>query len=151
MAAKNLKTVSPEDIIKHLDLVAHPEGGFFRDTYRADVNSDGKAHSTAIYYLMTKDRELAWVKVHGKDEMYHFYAGDPVEIRFASPEGTFLEAKICGSDIIQGQRPQVMVPANYWHSAKCLGDWALLGCTVSPGFEFEHFEVAPANWKPTGG
>ena len=150
MASTNIKTASPEDIIKHLDLVADPEGGFIRRTYRADENSDGKAHSTAIYYLMTKDRELLWHKVHGSDELFHFYAGDPVEIRLATPKGEFLETKICGPDIFQGQQPQVMIPANYWQSAKCRGAWTLFGCTVSPGFDLKNFELATADWKPTG-
>ncbi|XP_033645137.1 uncharacterized protein LOC117304675 [Asterias rubens] len=149
--AKDLTTASLEEIVKCLNLTAHPEGGFYTESYRCDRKSEnGQSHCSAIYYLMTKEHGLAWHKLNGLDEMFHFYAGAPVEISLASPEGAFLEKKICGLDIFGGQRPQVLVPADHWQSAKCLGEWTLYGVIVSPGFEIQYSEQAPDGWKPTG-
>ncbi|XP_022091668.1 uncharacterized protein LOC110979852 [Acanthaster planci] len=143
--------VTMQDIIENLNLSPHPEGGFYRETYRCDdVNSDGQSHSTAIYYVMTKGDGLVWHRIRGKNELWHFYAGDPAEVRLASPDGNLQKVITFGPDIFQDQQPQLLIRADQWQSAKCLGEWTLFGCTVSPGFEFKDFELAPKGWQPLG-
>ena len=129
-----------DDIIERLDLVPHPEGGFYRETFR-DVREDGaRAHSTAIYYLLREGEISRWHRVDAA-EIWHFYSGAPLELfiaeTIASPTRYVL-----GSDIARGETPQIIVPKNIWQSARSLGAFTLVGCTVAPGFEFSGFEFA---------
>ncbi|XP_038057742.1 uncharacterized protein LOC119729232 isoform X4 [Patiria miniata] len=139
-----------QDIINKLQLLPHPEGGFYRETYRSESkNSDGESHGTAIYYIMSKSDGLVWHRIRGKNELWHFYAGDPAEVLTAAPDGVLQKKTIFGPDIFQDQEPQFLIRADYWQMARCLGEWTLFGCTVSPGFEFADFEMAPKGWQPT--
>jgi len=125
------------------------EGGFFVETYRATrrVPSDAlpahpadRALATAIYYLITPQSFSAMHRVRS-DEIFHFYMGDPVEMLQLHPDGSGRVVAI-GTDLGSGERPQVVVPAGVWQGARLRpgGAWALLGTTVSPGFEFEDYE-----------
>lgn len=78
--------------------------------------------------------------------MWHYYAGAPIELNLS--EGISVDRKVLGSDLAAGQRPQVVVPRDVWQSAKSLGDWTLVGCTVAPGFQFSGFEMAAKDWAP---
>lgn len=80
-------------------------------------------------------------------EVWHWYAGAPLELSQKSKTGG-KTAEILGNDIGANQNPQIIVPANFWQSARSLGDWTLVGCTVAPGFEFSGFEIAPEGWEP---
>jgi predicted cupin superfamily sugar epimerase len=126
-------------VIAVLDLVPHPEGGLYRQTW-AD------AAGTAIYFLLRDGSESAWHRVHGRAEIWHFYAGDPVELSVSerSPDGDTSHRSSLGVDLGAGQRPQAVVPAGAWQRARTLGEWSLVGCTVSPPFSFDAFELAPA-------
>lgn len=131
-----------EEITAALKLEPHPEGGHFAETFRDAVpNRTGRAASTAIYYLLTAGEVSRWHRVDAA-EVWHFYAGSPLELRIGHWENGNAR-HVLGNDFGAGDRPQVVVPANVWQSARSLGEWTLVGCTVAPGFEFSGFEMAP--------
>lgn len=140
--ASRTKPLGPKEIIKLLDLEPHPEGGYFRQTFSDDENSlpDGRAASTVIYFLIEAGN---FSRLHRIDasEGWHFYAGqsfDVVELTGDGPVVTRL-----GMDLVAGERPQYVVKPNRWFGSKPAqgSDWALVGCTVAPGFKFENFEL----------
>jgi uncharacterized protein len=136
-----------DDIIRLLDLAPHPEGGHFRETFRdSRGDASGRSRGTAIYYLLKADEISAWHRVDAA-EIWHYHAGSPLALGL-SANGLETEIQELGSDLKAGQRPQVVVPAGHWQSARSLGAWTLVGCTVSPGFTFAGFEMAPAGWHP---
>ena len=143
--------MSPEtpavQVIEALGLEPHPEGGWFRETFRDEATGGGRAASTAIFYLLEAGQVSAWHRVTDAVEVWHHYAGGPLQLRLAAPSGP-PRPQVLGPDIFSGQTPQVVVPAGWWQSAKPLGAWTLVGCTVAPGFEFASFEMAPAGWEP---
>jgi predicted cupin superfamily sugar epimerase len=124
-------------VIATLDLAPHPEGGYYRQTW-AD------AASTAIYFLLRDGEQSAWHRVHDRVEVWHFYGGAPVEltINAGSPDALSSETVRLGSDLDSGERPQAVVPAGAWQRARTRGPWSLVGCTVSPPFTFDAFELA---------
>ena len=136
--------MSPEtparQVIEALGLEPHPEGGWFRETFRDDA-------STAIFYLLQAGQVSAWHRVRNASEVWHHYAGGPLRISLAAPDEPAREA-ILGPDLFAGQTPQVVVPTGWWQSAEPLGAWTLVGCTVAPAFDFAAFEMAPEGWEP---
>ena len=142
--------MAADDIIRELGLEPHPEGGWFAETYRHKPDDGGRGASTAIYYLLRAGESSHWHRVRDADEVWHWYAGEPLLLRMASPRSGAVEEIILGPDIGAGQRPQAVVPADWWQAARPLGDWGLVGCTVSPAFEFSAFEMAPEGWSPDG-
>ncbi|MDB5507184.1 MAG: cupin [Devosia sp.] len=137
--------MSAEEIIALLGLEPHPEGGWYRQTFADTETTTGRAHSTAIYYLLKAGEQSAWHRVDAI-EIWHWHAGAPLELRLSNGHGT--ETLILGNDFIAGQRPQGIVPRHGWQSARSLGNWTLVGCTVAPGFEFAGFELAAPGWEP---
>ncbi|HLG89360.1 MAG TPA: cupin domain-containing protein [Alphaproteobacteria bacterium] len=133
-------------IIRALGLKPHPEGGHFIETWRATATGGDRGTGTAIYYLLREGEVSAWHRVDAA-EIWHFYAGAPLELGI-SRDGLERTAMILGADIQAGQRPQLVVPQHAWQRARSLGAWTLVGCTVSPAFEFSGFEMAPAGWEP---
>ena len=137
-------------IIAALGLARHPEGGWYAETFRdnsGDGPAGGRGHSTAIYFLLEGGDVSAWHRVRDAAEVWHFYAGATLEIRaFDETEGTV--SFTLGNDLGAGERPQAVVPANRWQTARSLGDWTLVGCTVAPGFDFSQFELAESGWEP---
>ena len=138
--------MTPKDLIRQLGLAPHPEGGWYRETWRAEAQEGARAAGTAIYYLLEAGDVSHWHRVDAA-EMWHFYAGGPLSLT-VSPNGHDAEAMVLGHEIGAGQRPQRLVPAGWWQTATSLGAWTLVGCTVSPAFEFSGFEMAPENWRP---
>jgi predicted cupin superfamily sugar epimerase len=137
-----------EGVIAALGLEPHPEGGYYVETWRADTGARERAAGSAIYYLLRRGQESAWHRVDAA-EVWHYYAGDPLELSIAAASGREApERHVLGPDVLAGQRPQVIVPARDWQSAASLGDWTLVGCTVSPAFRFETFELAEPGWEP---
>jgi thiosulfate/3-mercaptopyruvate sulfurtransferase len=130
----------PTELIAALGMQPHPEGGHYAETWR-------DANSTAIYYLLRAGEESAWHRVSGRSEIWHHYAGGALQLE-VSDDGESLRSYVLGSDVAAGERPQHVVPSNAWQAAKPLGDWTLVGCTVSPPFTFDAFELAPAGWAP---
>jgi len=128
-------------IIALLDLKPHPEGGYFRETFRDRAGADGRSVSTAIYFLLKAGQVSRWHRVDAA-EVWHFHRGAPLELRIGK------DNYVLGADMDRAQAPQVVVPANAWQSARSLGEYTLVGCTVAPGFEFAHFELAPNGFEP---
>lgn len=139
--------LSAAAVIRRLDLRPHPEGGFYRETFRDTAVGEGeRAVSTAIYYLLGTGDVSEWHRVDAA-EIWHFHAGAPLVIT-VSPNGHDAAAHHLGTDLAAGQRPQFVVPAGHWQTATSLGAWTLVGCTVAPGFQFAGFELAPPDWRP---
>jgi predicted cupin superfamily sugar epimerase len=142
--------LSAADIIRELGLRPHPEGGHFRETFRdpAAVASDGEERgaSTAIYYLLKTGEVSHWHRVDAA-EVWHWYAGAPLVLTL-SVDGQQSASHTLGTDLLMGQRPQLVVPAQAWQTARSLGVWSLVGCTVAPAFRFEGYEMAPPDWRP---
>lgn len=136
---------SADDIIRLLELQPHPEGGYFRETFRDGRQIEGRAASTAIYFLLKEGQHSHWHRVDAA-EIWHWYAGAPLALMIA--DGQAQETVILGNVLEENQRPQAVVPANAWQSAVTQGPWTLVGCTVAPGFEFTGFELAPIGWRP---
>ena len=132
--------MSAAEIIALLELDRHPEGGWYRQTFRDDVPL-GRAHSTLIYYLLERGDRSAWHRVDSA-EVWHWYAGAPLELRVDTA------TLMLGNDLAAGERPQGVVPPHAWQSSQSLGAWTLVGCTVAPGFEFAHFGMAPTGFEP---
>lgn len=142
-----MDTMTAAEVVALLGLEPHPEGGHYRQTFRdAEGDGDGRGASTAIYYLLAGGDCSAWHRVDAA-EVWHYYAGAPMAITL-SPNGHDAEAHRLGTDLVGGERPQVVVPAGWWQTAESLGHWTLVGCTVAPGFTFEGFEMAPPDWRP---
>jgi predicted cupin superfamily sugar epimerase len=134
--------VTAEEVVGLLGLEPHPEGGFYRETFRAPAPDGGRGASTAIYYLLREGEVSAWHRVVDADEVWHHYAGAPLELTL-SADGRERSSARLGTDLAAGERPQVVVPAGAWQTARTLGGWTLVGCTVAPAFQFAGFEMAP--------
>lgn len=141
--------MDPQDIIRILGMQPHPEGGWYKETFR-DPAGAGRGHSTAIYYLLQAGERSHWHRVRDAAEVWHYHAGDPLRLRI-SLDGVDLDTVTLGPDIIRGERPQAIVPAGAWQAAETLGAYTLVGCTVAPGFDFTAFEMAPTGWEPGSG
>ena len=145
--SNSAQTLTAADVIRLLDLKAHPEGGHFREIFRDKRQvENSRAASTSIYFLLARGVRSHWHRVDAV-EVWHWYAGAPLEIEIAQNEGR-IERVALGNDLASGQRPQAIVPAHAWQAAQSSGDWTLCGCTVAPGFDFSGFELAPKGWQP---
>lgn len=130
------------EIVALLDLAPHPEGGWYRQTFRDPAGPEGRGASTAIYFLLEAGQESRWHRVDAA-EVWHFHAGAPLLLTIGTVEHRL------GVDLAAGERPQAVVPAGAWQKARSRGAWTLVGCTVAPGFEFAGFEMAPEGVDPT--
>jgi predicted cupin superfamily sugar epimerase len=139
--------MSLDDVIHALGMKRHPEGGFYVETYRIPSPDGQRSPGTAIYYALGAGDRSHWHRVDAT-EIWHYYAGDPLELSLAATDHDPPAAHILGPDLSQGQRPQIVVPMHHWQAARSLGEWTLVGCTVSPGFAFSGFELAPPDWRP---
>ncbi len=137
--------LSADDVIRLLELKPHPEGGHFRETFRDRVRVDGRAASTAIYFLLRRGERSHWHRVDAA-EAWHFHAGSALALSIVDDAAA--RTVTLGNNLAAGEHPQAVVPAHAWQAAETLGDWTLVGCTVAPGFEFEGFELAPSGWSP---
>lgn len=153
--AGDFAQLSAAEVVRRLALAPHPEGGFYRETFRdAAQTPDGRAVSTAIYFLLPCGAVSAWHKVDAA-EVWHFYAGTPLRLTLRDGAGRD-RTHILGPDLTAGQEPQCVVPAGVWQMAEApatvetaaLPPWSLVGCTVAPGFTFAGFELAGENGPP---
>lgn len=138
-------------LIKALELAPHPEGGHYRETFRDARGRDGRALSTAILFLLRAGEISHWHRVDAV-EIWHWHEGAPLELSTADADGepmtSVLGAPSVGAEGSPLVLPQLVVPANHWQSARSLGSYTLVGCTVAPGFVFDGFELAPVGWSP---
>jgi predicted cupin superfamily sugar epimerase len=141
---------SKEALIQKLALQAHPEDGYYKEVYRSEGEipaqvlppefGGSRNYCTSIYYMLTHDTFSAFHRIK-QDEIWHFYDGSAIELHVISPTGEHSQHLI-GSNVLQNEQPQVVVPAGYWFAAKTTGkDYSLAGCTVAPGFSFKDFEL----------
>ncbi|GAA4900131.1 cupin domain-containing protein [Flaviramulus aquimarinus] len=140
-----------QTIISQLSLQPHPEGGYFKETYRSAGVIDEKHlgsnfsgnrnYTTAIYFLLTSDTFSAFHRIN-QDEIWHFHKGSAIKLHIISDEGVY-STIIIGNDLEKGELPQYVVPKKYWFAAEVINadDYSLVGCTVSPGFDFKDFEL----------
>ncbi len=131
-----------EELIARFDLAKHPEGGYFRESYRAAGATGGRNFSTAVYFLLPAGH---WSRLHRlkSDEVWHFYAGGPLAVAQIFPDGRTEETEL-GGDITAGRKFQHVVPAGCWFGAypKPGTEFSFVGCTVAPGFDYTDFELA---------
>lgn len=135
------------EIINALGLRAHPEGGRYVETWRAPATGTERPAASAILYLLEAGDRSHWHRVDAS-EIWHYAAGDALELRFWIDGDAEVTTIRLGGDVIGGDAPQAVVPAGAWQAAEPLGTWTLVGCIVAPAFEFDGFELAPDGWSP---
>jgi predicted cupin superfamily sugar epimerase len=128
------------EIIATLGLKPHPEGGHYARTWRGPIGLDGRAIGSAIHYLLREGERSHWHRVDAH-ECWLFHGGSPLRLSIGSGHSETNEHTL-GIDLAAGEVPQITVPPNQWQSAVTTGDWTLVSCVVTPGFEFEGFELA---------
>ena len=136
-----------DDIIRALGLQPHPEGGWYRQTWAGDEAP--RASGTCIYFLLKAGERSHWHRVDAV-EIWHYYAGSPLILSISETDIGPVEDNRLGPDLLSGDTPQIIVPAHHWQAARSTGDWTLVGCTVSPGFRFEGFDLAPKGFDIPG-
>ena len=139
--------MTAEEIIETLALQPHPEGGWYRQTWQAEGGP--RASGTCIYFLLKAGEASHWHRVDAT-EIWHYYAGAPLTLRMAATDAGPARAHCLGPDLAAGEVPQIIVPENHWQAAATTGDWTLVGCTVSPGFRFDGFELAAPGFDIPG-
>lgn len=142
-----------DDLVKHYNLQPHPEGGYYKETYRSEekINTkennfpNGRNYSTAIYFLIEKNNFSSFHRIKS-DEIWHFYDGDALEVIEIDLKGNLIRTQV-GRDLKNGQTYQYTVKAGHWFGSRVLsgGGYSFVGCTVSPGFDFNDFELAKRN------
>lgn len=136
--------------IAALGLRPHPEGGWFAETWRDAPADGGRGAGTAIYFLLRAEESSHWHRVDAT-EIWHHHAGGPLDLLIADDDAGPVRTVRLGPDLAAGQRPQGIVPAGAWQAARPVGGPVLVGCTVSPAFTFDGFELAPPGWEPGSG
>lgn len=134
-------------MIAALGLAPHPEGGHYRETFRGAAPPGERGAFSSIYFLLRRGERSAWHRIRDAAEVWHHHAGAALELEIAA-HGGLPSVVLLGPNVGDGERPQALVPAAAWQRARTLGDWTLVGCTVSPAFEFAAFELAPSGWQP---
>jgi predicted cupin superfamily sugar epimerase len=142
-----MSILAAADIVARLRLAPHPEGGWYRETFRDMAGADGRPLSTAILFLLAAGERSHWHRIDAS-EIWLWHVGSPLALDL-SPDGRDTERRILGANLAAAQTPQIVVPARCWQAAASLGDWTLVSCTVAPGFDFDAFELAPPGWRPT--
>jgi predicted cupin superfamily sugar epimerase len=134
-------------LIDALALAPHPEGGWYRETWRTDGEDGGRGAATAILFLLEEGGQSHWHKVDA-DELWLFHAGSALRLETAPGDAGPIRTVRLGPDVLAGEAPQYRVPAGEWQAAEADRGWALVSCIVSPAFEFDGFELAPEGWRP---
>lgn len=133
--------MTADEIIARYHLQPHPEGGWYRQTWIAPALDGVRPSGTAILFFLRAGESSHWHKVDAT-EIWHFHAGSPLELRLSETLAGPASAIVLGSDLGAGHAPQAIVPPDWWQAARSLGDWSLVGCTVSPAFQFAGFTLA---------
>ncbi|MFA6115295.1 MAG: cupin domain-containing protein [Sphingomonas sp.] len=140
-------STSAAELIRSLNLQPHPEGGWYSETWRAQPQDGGRASATSIYFLLDRGQHSHWHRVDAA-EIWLWHAGSPVLLSTSPGNDGPIQNIILGGDVFAGQAPQHVIQPDHWQAAHASDDWALVSCIVSPGFEFEGFELAPIGWNP---
>ena len=139
--------MNADEIIARYGLVPHPEGGHYRESFRAVAADGGRGAVTSIYYLLKAGEIFHWHRIDAV-EIWHYHAGAALRLEL-SLDGVEVTSLRLGLD--DGAEPHVTVPVGAWQSARSEGAWTLVGCTVAPAFAFSGFELAPPDWRPGRG
>ena len=139
--------MTAQEIIDRLELMPHPEGGHYRETWVAD--GTGRPAGTCIYFLLQGGENNHWHRVDAT-EIWHFYSGAPLILSLSKTDAGPAHDHILGADLTAGQSLQIIIPPHHWQRARCTGDYTLAGCTVSPGFQFENFTLAAPGFDIPG-
>ncbi len=135
------------EIIARLDLAPHPEGGWYRETWRAPAAEGERASATAIWFLLDAGQRSHWHRVDAA-EIWLWHAGAPLSLSTAPDDAGPVSIVRLGGDVLNGEVPQHVIPAGAWQAAEADAGWALVSCVVSPGFSFDGFELAAPGWMP---
>ncbi len=138
--------IGAQQIIEILELEPHPEGGYYRETWRGEAHEGERGAGTAIYYLLRAGERSHWHRVDAV-EVWHYYAGAGLALSVHAGAGKTEHLRL-GADLAAGECPQAIVPKGAWQSASTCGAWTLVGCTVAPAFDFAGFELAPPAGRP---
>ena len=139
--------MSARSLIASLDLQPHPEGGWYRETWRAPAAEGERAAATTILFLLEAGQRSHWHKVDAT-EIWLFHAGSPLRLDLATDDAGPARSAWLGADVEAGQQPQLRVEPGEWQAAEAVLGWTLVSCVVSPGFSFDGFELAPLGWMP---
>lgn len=135
-------------VVDRFGMAAHPEGGWYVETWRAAAADRERPVASAILFLLAAGEESRWHRVDA-DELWQYSAGGALELLIATDRpGAGIERHLLGPDVAAGDEVQVVVPAGAWQAARPLGEWTLVGCVVAPAFTFDGFELAPNGWEP---
>ncbi len=140
-------SIGAKAVIEALKMRAHPEGGWYVETWRAAARDGERPRGSAIVYLLAAGERSHWHRVDA-DEVWGYSAGGPLELRVWSEGQGAITVHQLGGDVVGGSAVQAVVPAGAWQAARPLGAWTLVGCIVTPAFEFAGFELAPEGWEP---
>ena len=135
-------------VVERFGMAAHPEGGWYVETWRAAAIGGKRPVASAILFLLAEGETSHWHRVDA-DELWQYASGDALELLIAADRaGAGIERHRLGPDVTAGDEVQVVVPAGAWQAARPLGAWTLVGCVVAPAFTFDGFELAPDGWEP---
>ncbi len=138
--------MNADAVVAHFGLQEHPEGGWYRETFRDAPAADGRERAAHILYLLKAGERSRWHRIDAT-EIWHFSLGGPLLLSIA-PRGGAVRSVTLGGDLQHGHLPHAVVPAGAWQAARPLGSFTLVGCTTVPAFRFDGFELAPAGWEP---
>ena len=136
-------------LIERLGLLRHPEGGWYRETWRADAPAGTRAAGTAILFLLEAGQHSHWHRVDA-EELWFWHAGAPLTLRTAPGDAGPVMTTCLGPDISTGALPQARIASGHWQAAEADRGWTLVSCVVVPAFEFAGFTLAPPEWAPEG-
>jgi predicted cupin superfamily sugar epimerase len=134
-------------LIARLALAPHPEGGWYRETWRAEAPAGTRPGATAILFLLEAGQRSHWHRVDAA-ELWLWHAGAPLHLKIAANDAGPATTILLGGDVLAGETPQQIVPTDHWQAAEAAAGWTLVSCVVSPAFEFAGFTLAPDGWAP---
>jgi predicted cupin superfamily sugar epimerase len=142
--------MTADELIESLDLIPHPEGGWYRETWRAEAGEGERAAASAVYYVIKPGEKSQWNRVDAH-EIWLWHGGDPVDLFIAATEADQPRTVRLGGRVTESEVPQVIVPAGHWQSAAAVAGeagYAFISCIVAPAFDFGGYELALPGWEP---
>lgn len=142
--------MTADELIRELQLAPHPEGGWYRETWRAQAAEGERAAASAVLYVIEPGQRSHWNKVDA-DEIWLWHSGDPIDLKIAADGAGPVRTARLGGNVTGGEQVQAIIPAGQWQSAEPVAGaagYSLISCIVAPAFEFSGFELAPPGWAP---